>query len=193
MTSLVDLARDWGTDKALYYAPFYDELLSARRDKVHRVLELGIGHPDLMQGYIEKLGRGPDFKYIRGASLFMWQAYFRKATRIVGLDIEPQTMFQTGRIYTHLVDQRSDDSFRDVIPKLGKNFDLIVEDGLHEPNAQMCALRNLMPLLADSGIYIMEDVCAEHVSWLLGQIEYPCKLKEFGEARVIVVRQPHIC
>lgn len=185
-TELCDLAWKWGTDKALFYTPFYNEVLSERRKSVHKVLEIGIGYPELMLGYVERMGRT---SYTTGASLFMWRDYFPDA-RIFGADINEDALVQSRRIQSFALDQRSPESFDSVIPRLGAKFEVIVEDGLHEPEAQLLAVEKLMPILTSGGFYFVEDVVEKHAGWLVDRIPYPCKLKEFGEARIIVVRHP---
>jgi len=48
MTELCQLATKYGTDKAGWYTPVYDLLLSGRRQQVKNVLEIGIGTVEAM-------------------------------------------------------------------------------------------------------------------------------------------------
>ena len=45
-------------------------------------------------------------------------------------------------------------------------FDIIIDDGLHQPEANALTLKNLWPLLKDNGIYFVEDV------WPLDRMTY---------------------
>lgn len=189
MTDLCKLARLYGSDKARFYTPFYDRILSPRRDSVRRVLELGIGYEELMLPYARLAGLD---HYRTGASLLMWRDYFPNA-EVWGLDLEyavcKQQLEGEERIHVEYVDERDLDSLATVGDRVGGGgFDLIVEDGLHEPWAQMRALDALMPLLAPDGIYIMEDVM-QYVD-MTAAVPYPTRMVEFGEARVMVVRGP---
>jgi hypothetical protein len=169
------LAQKWGTDKWFYYTAFYHELLKDRRHKVKKVLELGIGSPATM---LDSLSRMGITEYKPGASLFMWEEYFPKA-EIYGLDIDRSILFNKGRIITSYFDQREPSTYPNFT---GHHFDLIVEDGLHEKEAQLTALETLMPCLEPDGIYIMEDVGylarACRIAFLR-EISYPAQLAEF--------------
>src|SRR6185369_15852500 len=114
MTPLCELAQKYGTDKYPWYTPFYDLLLRDRRDSVRRVLEIGIGTPEAMSHV-------PNYK--PGASLRMWRDYFPNAA-IVGIDIVPSVCFRDVRIVTGIR----------IIPEI---YDLIVDDGSHEPEDQI--------------------------------------------------------
>ena len=39
-----------------------------------------------------------------------------------------------------------------------KKFDIILEDGLHEYNANICCFENSIEFLENDGVYIIEDV-----------------------------------
>ena len=144
MTPLCELAQKYGTDKFPWYTPFYHLLLARRRRDVRRVLEIGIGTPEAMKHV-------PGYK--PGASLRMWRDYFRNAV-IVGVDKDPSAMFSADRILTLEADQSND--LADVVP--GHDFDLIVDDGSHDPHHQIATFNALFPRLAPGGIYIIEDV-----------------------------------
>lgn len=185
VSPLCELARKYGSDKFKFYTPFYDSLLSHKRESVRKVVELGIGYPDMMQPIADKIG----LTYVTGASLLMWRDYFPNA-QIYGLDCMTQHFFREDRIKCLFVDERDPESFHGLEESIGTDVDLIVEDGMHEPWAQLLAIRKLMPLLAEDGIYFAEDIMAEVD--MTRFVPYPCAMKEFGEARVMVVRKPLI-
>jgi hypothetical protein len=199
MTELCDLARKWTTDKALYYTPLYDSLLRDRRDSVRKVLEFGIGYPELMMQPASRMGAR---YYIAGASLFMWEEYFPNA-EIYALDNRVGVLINSGRIHSFFCDQGSENSYFDVMEDLGENFDLIIDDGSHIRDHQILCAQMLVPLLAPDGIYIMEDAPVgdgEFVSELQYQLAPAigpapwCEVHDFNEnpkdpARVIVIRR----
>jgi hypothetical protein len=178
MTLLCDLARKWGTDKALFYTPFYDSLFCGRREQVHKMMELGIGYPETMLESVARMGLST---YTAGASLFMWEEYFPNA-EIVGLDNKPELLINRGRIHSFFVDQKTPETF----DGLGEDFDLIIEDGEHTLDCQLASAMKLVPRLADCGIYIIEDVGGWHAE-LRAVLPWPSYLKDFGDARIIVV------
>lgn len=191
-TELCELAEKWGTDKYFYYTPFYHSILNERRATTRKVLELGIGSPATM---LDSMSRVKRTDYTTGASLFLWEEYFPNA-KIYGLDIDRSILINKGRIKSFWCDQRDAASYPR--EQIGPGFDLIVEDGMHEKQPQLTAMRTLVPLLAPDGIYIMEDVGylprEERIKYLR-EFPYPAQLEEFSNpalgshiAAVIVIR-----
>lgn len=153
MTELCQLARKWTTDKAIFYTPMYHELLGERRD-IKKVLEFGIGYPATMLHTIGRIGLK---QYTTGASLYMWREYFPQA-EVYALDNKPEILINEDRIHSFYCDQTSESSFLRAIEKIGEDFDLIVEDGSHDPEDQVRSVKMLLPLLKEGGVYIVEDV-----------------------------------
>jgi hypothetical protein len=187
MTELCELAAKYGSDKALWYTPYYSELFADCRH-IKKVLEMGIGDDSSVM--LANISRCGFTKYTIGASLHMWEDYFPEA-QIYGLDYNPHTFVNEGRIQSFYCDQYDDASYDEVIQKIGGDFDLIIDDGDHTYTAQSKAVSRLLPLVKKGGLYIVEDVGEWHEQ-LLVQIPSPCELKEFGNwpegARMIVVR-----
>jgi SAM-dependent methyltransferase len=184
-TELCELAEKHGTDKWFYYTAFYHDLLKDRREKVKRVLELGIGSPATM---LDSLSRAGIAEYKTGASLFLWREYFPNA-EIIGLDIDRSTFVHSCGIRCFYCDQRDPMSYP--LAVLGQSFDFIVDDAMHEKEPQLTAVKTLMPNLAPDGIYIIEDVGYlghEARREFLEEIPYPSQLVEFHNPRL----GPHI-
>lgn len=185
MTPLCELAQKWGTDKALFYTPFYHSLFGDRRQDVRKVLELGIGYEETMLGSVIRMGRT---SYTAGASLFMWQEYFPNAL-IYALDNKPYIFINQGRIESYFVDQDRPETFDMLIPwQLGYGFDFIIEDGNHTFACQLLSAMKLVPLVAPGGVYVIEDVGDWHER-LRSALHWPSELVEFGDARIIVVKR----
>jgi glycosyltransferase involved in cell wall biosynthesis len=144
---LSELALKYGSDKcpAIYhsYTPFYQELLDKRRLKVKKVLEIGVGFDDGIRK--------------KAASLYMWRDYFPNAT-IYGCDILREVLIQEDRIKTFYCDQKNVNDLEKLISWIGKDFDLVVDDGSHETDDQICSAMQLLPVLSKNGIYVIEDV-----------------------------------
>ena len=155
MTPLCELARKHACDKGGWhtlagehchnYTPAYHELLGHRRESVRRVLEIGVH---------------------KGASLRMWEDYFPNA-EIVGVDIDKACLFDAGRIKCHWADQRNIDTLLYNVFSLGK-FDVIVDDGSHDPGDQIQTAYVLLPALAPGGIYVCEDIDIDCRANLIG-------------------------
>lgn len=190
MTELCEIALKYATDKAIFYTPLYHELLKDRRD-ARKILEFGIGYPDTMLHTIGRIGLK---NYTTGASLYMWREYFPQA-EIYALDNKPEIFVHDARIHSFYCDQTSDESFRQVTPKIGRDFDLIVEDGSHVLEDQIRSVNMLLPLVKAGGLYIMEDVnpTPEFLSQLPKNAELHTFRREdlesdFNTAAVIVIR-----
>jgi cephalosporin hydroxylase len=152
MTPLCELSRKHETDKGGQhsiggaaehcheYTPIYDKLLGDDRKNVTHVLEIGIN---------------------TGRSLRMWAEYFPFA-QIVGIDNKPECcVYNEERITCLQADQGSPASLYaalDMLPPSAPKFELIVDDGSHDPGHQIISMKALLPLLAPGGVYVIEDI-----------------------------------
>lgn len=85
---------------------------------------------------------------LKGAGLKSWLDYFPK-TKIVCVDlIDPPDIVSHPRITWRKADSRT--------VKLAGKFDLIIDDGAHDPDTQRRTFENLFPLCR--GTYFIEDV-----------------------------------
>jgi SAM-dependent methyltransferase len=136
------------------YADFYDLIFGIRRHDVELVIECGLGtnNPNLAS----TMGKNG----MPGASLRVWQDYFTRA-RIVGCDIDPETLFEENRISTYVCDQTDPFSIKNFILTAelkDLSVDVIIDDGLHKFHAGKCFFENMIKLLKADGIYVIEDV-----------------------------------
>ena len=96
-----------------------------------------------------------------GASLRMWRDYFPNA-QIVGVDIDADILFEESRITTAQLDQTDPTSIAQFKETQGDSkFDIIIDDGLHTFNAAKTLFEGFFDLLADDGVYIIEDMFRE--------------------------------
>lgn len=139
MTPLCELAKRFRTDKFIphNYTPEYYRRLADRADNVKRVLEIGIGK--------------------RGGSLRMWEAFFPNA-QVFGIDINPAYLVNAGRIHSFVADQADKKQMGRLAVALGGAFDVIVDDGAHDPGRQITPMQVLLPMLNEGGIYFIEDI-----------------------------------
>lgn len=136
MTPLCMLAKKYGADKyrSHNYTPIYYRLLGERAATIERVLEIGIG---------------------KGRGLRMWRDFF-PAAQIVGVDIDASLLIDEERITSFVADQ-SNPAEMAAATKQGP-FDVIVDDGSHDPRNQVAAMRITLPFLAGNGFYFIEDI-----------------------------------
>lgn len=122
------------------YTPIYWDLMHMQRELVKSVLEIGVN---------------------RGCGLRMWEEFFPNA-RIIGFDIDRQTLISAGRIECYQADQRNFSSLHNAVRYTNAYpFDLIVDDGSHQLADQALSMETLLPFLADDGVYVIEDIPRE--------------------------------
>jgi hypothetical protein len=128
----------WGAHK---YTPHYQRHFEHLRDRPINILEIGIGR---------------DFKYrTAGASLRMWKHYFPKG-KVYGLDILDRSAIEEDRIRVFQGDQSDAALLRRIADEMGR-IDVVIDDGSHRPAHVIATFEVLFPLLADDGIYVVED------------------------------------
>ena len=124
------------------YIPEYERLFSPFRNKKINILEIGIAY---------------------GESLELWDKYFPNAN-IFGADIHDIEIFsdqfkpngyKDDERFTIWISDATKPEFLDVIGDT--KFDIIIDDGLHTPEANAKTLKNFWPLLKPDGIYFVED------------------------------------
>jgi hypothetical protein len=173
MANIFDLVDDSMTDKNTThsYLGLYDDLLKDRRESARNVLEVGIG----------------DFGEKNGGSIKLWKDYFPNAT-VYGLDIlpidrvmdelleDPRVVLLTG---VNAYDQRI--VKEEFINKRNVKFDFLIDDGSHHLGDMKTFIKHYLPLMADDGIMIIEDV--PDASWI-GELvnEVPENMKHLVRA-----------
>lgn len=103
--------------------------------------------------------------YVPGASLRMWRDYFPNA-QILGCDILESVLFKDERIdtvYTDQSDTKSLTTLADYTKQFGDYVDLIVDDGSHIVEHMRLSFQVLWERVRPGGLYIIEDVRAEHL------------------------------
>jgi hypothetical protein len=123
-------------DKWAHYFPIYTRHFAPYRGRPVRILEIGI---------------------YRGGSLDMWRWYFGEQVTLVGIDIDEDARAASDpRHVVEIGDQTDADFLRRVAQEHGP-FDIIIDDGGHEMQQQIVTAETLFPLLADGGVFLVED------------------------------------
>jgi hypothetical protein len=133
-------SRRFPTDKFGHhdYLKYYDELFAPYlRQRGVTLLEIGVK---------------------KGGSLRMWRELFADDAFIYGMDIDPgvPTFRRDGRIKVLVLDSTDADAVKCALGPT--KFDIIIDDGWHHPEAQFRTFKALWPHLAESGVYVIEDV-----------------------------------
>jgi len=148
-TNLCEIMRRRGSDKSTWhnytrvYHPMFKEMIGKRIS----IFELGIA-------------TNP------GSSLRAWKEYFIDA-RVFGADIDREILFEEEGIKTFYCDQTDQSSIRQMWSReelREEMFDIIIDDGLHEYDANITFLESSLHKLKKGGIYIIEDMLPRTVS-----------------------------
>ena len=156
-SKLTDLMNYYGSDKGgkndhHNYSNYYSEIFFNRRKEIKNFLEIGLGTNNV--DLASNMGKDG----VPLASLKAWRDYFENAN-IYGADIDKEILKSDDRIKTFFVDQTNPETISLMFKNIGvSKFDVILEDGLHEYNANICFFENSIKFLSDDGVYIIEDV-----------------------------------
>jgi hypothetical protein len=185
---LKDLCDYHGSDKAMThnYHLLYGPIL-AQQDAVSAVLEIGIGtnNPDVVSNM------GVSGK--PGASLRAFREFLPNA-QIYGADIDRSILFSEERISTFFVDQTDLGSFDAIADAVGDGLDLIIDDGLHSPNANLATLLFGLERLKIGGWLVIEDITPLALPmWkVIGALipsQYDCRIVAADGALLFSVRR----
>ncbi len=146
----------YGSDKdeRHSYGGIYMKLLEKKVNP--KILEIGVGSTN-------------DFPYAgfpnaglpAGGGLKAFKKIFPDSY-ILGLDIDSESIeiIESDGFKGFVVDQTSEKSLTEVKNKLLDlpRFDLIIDDGFHDPHANLRTLISLFELLDEHGTYVIEDV-----------------------------------
>jgi len=142
----------FGSDKSTRhdYHLLFGSILE-KPDSVTDVLEIGIGsnNPDVVSN-MGTQGRP-------GASLRAFRAFLPRAT-IYGADVDTGILFEEERINTFLLDQTEPASFDRLSRVVPAELDLIIDDGLHCPHANIATLLFALERLKMGGWFVVEDI-----------------------------------
>jgi SAM-dependent methyltransferase len=185
---LSDIMKKHGSDKSSHhhnYTDVYTSLFESRRLEPLRVFELGLG-----TNFVDvKSNMGLNGK--PGASLRGWAEYFPNAL-VFGADIDKRILFEEPRIKTFYCDQTNPESIAALWsePDLQDGFDIIVDDGLHEYEANKCFYERSIHKLKAGGYYIVEDLLCPDIFEGMGGgkvMRLPLSTNNAGDNNLLVI------
>ena len=149
---LKSLFTKFGSDKSTgrNYHRLYGEILK-NKDDISYVLEIGLGTNNL--DVVSNMGA----QGMPGASLRAFREYLPNAM-IIGADVDKRILFQDDRIQTYFVDQTDLASLESLGKNIPDSIDLIIDDGLHSPNANLAVLAFGLKKLKNLGWLVIEDI-----------------------------------
>lgn len=164
-----DIMNKYGSDKGgcgrfscHNYTNLYQLLFNNIKYNNLNIFELGLGTNNTDISY----NMGPSGR--PGASLKAWKEFLPNSM-IYGADIDRRVLFSEDRIKTFYCDQTSPEVIKNMWnSKDLKNieFDFIIDDGLHEFDANITFLENSLHKLKINGYFIIEDLKLNTVSMM---------------------------
>ena len=95
----------------------------------------------------------------------MWKHYFGKEAYIYGIDIDPKCQqLEEDRVEIFIGSQTDRNFLEYVRNKIG-TIDIIIDDGGHTMEQQICSFEELYLALQETGVYLVEDL---HTSYWAG-------------------------
>ena len=149
---LGDLFNLHGSDKAsvhnyyLIYSSIINEL-----ENPSKIFEIGLGTNNI--DVVSTMGKNGK----PGASLRAFRDYTNDL-HVYGADFDQRILFEENRIKTFFVDQTNSKTFLDLSQKIDSNFDLMIDDGLHSPNANLNSLFFFRNKVRKGGYIVIEDI-----------------------------------
>ena len=135
---------------------------------------------------------------IPGASHRVWRDYFFNA-EIYGGDIDKKVLFEEDKIKTFYVDQLDNNSIKFMWENIKiENFDIIIDDGLHEPEANYNFFINSFHKLKKNGVFVIEDIPNNFLVYLKNKLKnYDTEIvvgstktkKIYGDNNLIIIRK----
>lgn len=142
----------YGSDKSTShnYHFVYGKVLK-NPSAVTALLEIGLGTNN--KDVVSNMG----VQGLPGASIRAFRDYL-PAAKVYGADVDKRILFEEERIKTFYVDQTNLDTFNDLGRNVCKDFDLIIDDGLHSPNANIAVMLFALNRLKVKGWLVIEDI-----------------------------------
>jgi cephalosporin hydroxylase len=127
--------------KWFHYLPIYDQLLEKYIGTKVKMLEIGVA---------------------QGGSLGLWRELLGNDAVIFGVDVNPKCAAFDGDSGSVRIGSQEDPKFmRNVVAEM-TGLDVVLDDGSHICRHQRASFDVLFPLLAEGGLYIIEDICSSY-------------------------------
>ena len=201
---LTHLCEKYNSDKGGNNNPFYDagnnysdyyfKIFNDNRFNYRKIFECGIGSNNPLLESNMTLNGKP------GASLRVWKDFFPNA-KVYGADVDHDTLFMEDRISTYYVDQFDKSSIEKMWITINENnFDLIIDDGVHNFEANINFYENSFDKLSKGGFYIIEDIRLSEIKKFYNYFEDTKSNVEFismnsnssdGSSNLIVINKTH--
>tara|TARA_B100000035_G_C20918736_1_gene517458 strand:+ start:138 stop:992 length:855 start_codon:yes stop_codon:yes gene_type:complete len=144
------------------YFQVYENIFSKYRNKKIKFVEIGVAN---------------------GGSLFMWQNYFGKKAKIIGIDLNPNAKQLEKHGFKIYIGSQSDKKFWDNFYKKEGKVDLILDDGGHKNLQQISTVHHSLPFVKNGGKIVVEDTST---SYLKKEFNNPSKYSFINYSKNII-------
>ena len=144
------------------YFQVYEKIFSNYRNKKIKFVEIGVAN---------------------GGSLFMWQKYFGKNAKIIGIDLNPNAKKLEKNGFKIYIGNQSDKKFWNYFYKKEGKVDIILDDGGHKNLQQISTVHYSLPYIKNGGKIVVEDT---GTSYLKKEFNNPSKYSFINYAKKIV-------
>lgn len=159
-----------------HYFDIYEQCFEKFRNKQPTILEVGVN---------------------RGGSLEMWNDYFEGNCTIYGVDYNKESCLDIPRklnaenIHIELGDQ-SDRQFWRKYLKNKPQFDIVIEDGGHQPIQQIVTFEETFGNVSQNGLYICEDTHSNYWQKFGGGYKHEDTFIEYSKNFIDALNVTHI-
>jgi hypothetical protein len=162
--SLIDIFNKYNSDKNISfhnYSRQYENLFKEYRTKPINFLEIGV---------------------FQGESIKIWREVFPNATKIVGVDINPECKKYediSKSIFVEIGDASNPEFIQFIMNKYGP-FDIVIDDGSHTNKDVIHSFELIFPTMNDDSLYVVEDtICFKSAGYI--DNNYPNHLVYFAK------------
>jgi hypothetical protein len=118
------------------YFPIYEEIFSKYKNKNIKFVEIGV---------------------FSGGSLFMWKKFFGPKAKIIGIDLNPDSLKLKKYGFEIEIGDQSNENFWSFFFKKHGNIDIVLDDGGHTNFQQIVTANACIPKINDGGLFVCED------------------------------------
>ena len=92
-----------------------------------------------------------------GASIRAFRNFLHPTDRVIGADVDTRILFQSAGLETYFVDQLNRGTLIHLASQVG-DIDLVIDDGLHNLEANANTVLSFLPHLKIGGFIVVEDI-----------------------------------